>query len=186
MGKKIYTPLTEEQIRELKAGDSVLISGEIYTARDAAHKKFAEALDENKPLPLDLKDAIIYYMGPTPAKPGQIIGSAGPTTSSRMDAYTPRLLELGLKGMIGKGSRSKEVIESMKKNCAVYFAAIGGAGVLMAKAIKKVEVVAYDELGSEAVRKLFVEELPVIVAIDCYGNDLYKIGPQKYLDSIKL
>jgi len=185
MDIRIHTPLTEEKVKTLKAGDRVLISGVIYTARDAAHKKMVELLEENKPLPIDVKDAIIYYVGPSPAKPGKVIGSAGPTTSYRMDPYAPRLLDLGLRGMIGKGSRSKEVIESIKKNCAVYFAAIGGAAALMAKSIKEAEVVAYDELGSEAVRKLRVEDLPVMVVVDCQGNDLYEIGQSEYLNSLK-
>lgn len=185
MDIRISTPLTEDKVKTLKAGDRVLISGVIYTARDAAHKKMVELLDENKPLPIDVKDAIIYYVGPSPAKPGKAIGSAGPTTSYRMDPYAPRLLDLGLRGMIGKGSRSKDVIESIKKNCAVYFAAIGGAAALMAKSIKEAEVVAYDELGSEAIRKLRVEDLPVMVVVDCQGNDLYEIGQREYLNSIK-
>lgn len=185
MEKKIVTPLTEEKVKELKAGDSVLISGTIYTARDAAHKRLVDLLHENKPLPFDVKDAIIYYVGPTPAKPGEPIGSAGPTTSYRMDPYAPELLDIGLKGMIGKGLRSKEVIESMIKNKAVYFAAIGGAAALMGKAVKKAELVAYEDLGSEAVRKLEVENLPVVVVIDSEGNNLYEIGQQEYLSSLK-
>jgi fumarate hydratase subunit beta len=185
MEKKIVTPLTEEKVKELKAGDSVLISGTIYTARDAAHKRLVDLLHENKPLPFDVKEAIIYYVGPTPAKPGEPIGSAGPTTSYRMDPYAPELLDIGLKGMIGKGLRSKEVIESMIKNKAVYFAAIGGAAALMGKAVKKAELVAYEDLGSEAIRKLEVENLPVVVVIDSEGNNLYEIGQQEYLNSLK-
>lgn len=185
MEKKIITPLTEEKTKGLKAGDSVLISGTIYTARDAAHKRLVELLHENKPLPFEVKDAIIYYVGPTPAKPGEPIGSAGPTTSYRMDPYAPELLDMGLKGMIGKGLRSKEVIESMVKNKAVYFAAIGGAAALMGKAVKKAELVAYEDLGSEAVRRLEVENLPVVVVIDSEGNNLYEIGQQEYLNSLK-
>lgn len=185
MEKIIHTPLTEEMVRELRAGDEVLITGVIYTARDAAHKKMVKLLDYNKKLPIDIQDAIIYYVGPSPAKPGEVIGSAGPTTSYRMDPYAPRLLDKGLKGMIGKGTRSKEVIESMKKNCAVYFAAIGGAAALMGKSIKKSEMVAYEDLGSEAIRRLEVENLPVVVVVDCYGNDLYEIGQKNYLDSLK-
>lgn len=185
MDIKIQTPLTEEKVRGLKAGDRVLISGVIYTARDAAHKKLVALLDENKELPIDVRDAIIYYVGPSPAKPGKVIGSAGPTTSYRMDPYAPRLMDIGLKGMIGKGSRSREVKESIKKNCAVYFAAIGGAAALMARAVKKSEIVAYEELGSEAVRRLEVEDLPVMVVIDCQGNDLYEIGQGEYLNSLK-
>ena len=185
MEKIIHTPLTEEKVRELRAGDNVLISGVIYTARDAAHKKMVKLLDYDKKLPIDIQDAIIYYVGPSPAKPGEVIGSAGPTTSYRMDPYAPRLLDKGLKGMIGKGTRSKEVIDSMKNNCAVYFAAIGGAAALMGKSIKKAELVAYEDLGSEAIRRLEVENLPVVVVIDCYGNNLYEIGQKKYLDSLK-
>ncbi|QAT41357.1 Fe-S-containing hydro-lyase [Clostridium sp. JN-9] len=185
MEKKIVTPLTEEKVKELKAGDSVLITGTIYTARDAAHKRLVDLLHENKPLPFDVKDAIIYYVGPTPAKPGEPIGSAGPTTSYRMDPYAPELLDIGLKGMIGKGLRSKEVVESMVKNKAVYFAAIGGAAALMGKAVKKAELVAYEDLGSEAVRKLEVENLPVVVVIDSEGNNLYEIGQKEYLNSLK-
>ena len=185
MEKIIHTPLTEEKVRELRTGDNVLISGVIYTARDAAHKKMVKLLDYDKKLPIDIQDAIIYYVGPSPAKPGEVIGSAGPTTSYRMDPYAPRLLDKGLKGMIGKGTRSKEVIDSMKNNCAVYFAAIGGAAALMGKSIKKAELVAYEDLGSEAIRRLEVENLPVVVVIDCYGNNLYEIGQKKYLDSLK-
>lgn len=185
MDKRITTPLTEEKVKELKAGDSVLISGIIYTARDAAHKRLVELLDKGEKLPIDVENSIIYYVGPTPAKPGQPIGSAGPTTSYRMDSYAPRLLEIGLKGMIGKGLRSKEVIESMKKNKAVYFAAIGGAAALMGKSIKSAEIVAYEDLGSEAIRKLEVEDLPVVVVIDSEGNNLYEMGQQQYLNSIK-
>ncbi|MBP1744402.1 MAG: fumarate hydratase [Firmicutes bacterium] len=185
MDIKIHTPLTEDKVRSLKAGDRVLISGVIYTARDAAHKKLVALLDENKELPIDVKDSIIYYVGPSPAKPGKPIGSAGPTTSYRMDPYAPRLMDIGLRGMIGKGSRSQEVKESIKKNCAVYFAAIGGAAALMGRAVKKSELVAYEELGSEAIRRLEVENLPAMVVIDCQGNDLYEIGQREYLNSLK-
>lgn len=178
--KKISTPLTEEVVKSLRAGDNVLLSGVIYTGRDAAHKRFIEALEKGESLPFDIKGAVIYYVGPAPAKPGQPIGSAGPTTSYRMDAYTPKLLEIGLKGMIGKGPRGEKVIESMKKNTAVYFAAVGGAAALIAKSVKEAEVVAYDDLGPEAVRKLIVEDLPLVVAIDSYGNNLYETGPEKY------
>jgi fumarate hydratase subunit beta len=184
MEKKVTTPLTEEKVKTLKAGDSVLISGTIYTARDAAHKRLVELLDEGKSLPINIKDEIIYYAGPSPAKPGHVIGSAGPTSSYRMDPFTPRLLDIGLKGMIGKGLRSKEVIESMKKNKAVYFAAIGGAAALVAKSVKKAEVVAYEDLDSEAIRKLEVKDLPVIVVIDSEGNNLYESGQKEYLDSV--
>ncbi|AKA71455.1 Fe-S-containing hydro-lyase [Clostridium scatologenes] len=184
MEKRITTPFTEEKVKGLKAGDSVLVSGVIYTARDAAHKRLVELLDKGEELPMDVKDSIIYYVGPSPAKPGKVIGSAGPTTSYRMDPYAPRLLDIGLKGMIGKGLRSKEVIESMKKNKAIYFAAIGGAAALMGKAIKKAEVIAYEDLGSEAVRRLEVEDLPLVVVIDSEGNNLYKIGQEGYLNSV--
>lgn len=184
MDKKITTPLTKEKVKELKAGDSVLISGVIYTARDAAHKRLVDLLEKGENLPIDVKDTIIYYVGPSPAKPGEVIGSAGPTTSYRMDPYAPKLLDIGLKGMIGKGLRSKEVIESMKKNDAVYFAAIGGAAALMGKSIKKAEVVAYEDLGSEAIRRLEVEDLPVVVVIDSEGNNLYELGQKNYMDSV--
>ncbi|MBB6631802.1 Fe-S-containing hydro-lyase [Clostridium algidicarnis] len=185
MEKKITTPLTKEKVKGLKVGDSVLISGTIYTARDAAHKRLVDLLDEGKELPLDLKDAIIYYVGPSPAKPGMALGSAGPTTSYRMDPYAPRLLDKGLKGMIGKGLRNKEVIDSLIKNNAVYFAAIGGAAALIGKSVEEAEMVAYEDLGAEAIRKLTVKDLPVVVVIDSEGNNLYKIGQQAYLDSLK-
>lgn len=185
MEKKITMPLTAEKTRELHCGDSVLLSGVIYTARDAAHKRMTELLEQGKELPIDVKDGVIYYVGPAPARPGQVIGSAGPTTSYRMDAYAPALLECGLKGMIGKGKRSAQVIESMKKNQAVYFGAIGGAGALLAKCIKKAKVVAYDDLGAEAVRRLEVENLPVIVVIDSMGNNLYELGRKEYLETEK-
>lgn len=185
MEKRITTPLTKDKVMDLKAGDSVLISGIIYTARDAAHKRLVELLDKGECLPINVKDQIIYYVGPSPAKPGQPIGSAGPTTSYRMDSYTPRLLDIGLRGMIGKGVRSKEVVESMIKNGAVYFAAIGGAAALMGKSIKKAELVAYGDLGSEAIRKLEVEDLPVVVVIDAEGNNLYEQGQKEYLKSIE-
>lgn len=185
MERKITTPLTEDKVNTLKAGDSVLISGVIYTARDAAHKRLVELLDKGEELPIDVKDSIIYYVGPSPAKPSQVIGSAGPTTSYRMDSYTPKLLDIGLKGMIGKGLRSKEVVESMKKNKAVYFAAIGGAAALMGKSIKKADIVAYEDLGSEAIRRLEVEDLPVLVVIDAEGNNLYEMGQEEYLKSVK-
>lgn len=181
MEKHITTPLTAEKTKELRAGDNVLISGVIYTGRDAAHKRLVELVNEGKELPVDLKDQIIYYVGPAPAKPGQAIGSAGPTTSYRMDAYAPTLLDLGLKGMIGKGKRSNEVVASMMKNGAVYFGAIGGAGALLSKCIKKAEVVCYEDLGAEAIRRLEVENLPAVVIIDSEGNNLYQLGRQQYL-----
>ena len=176
----ITTPLTDEIISNLKSGDEVLISGTIYTARDAAHKKLIDSISSGESLPFDIKNAIIYYVGPSPKKPGDVIGSAGPTTSYRMDAYTPTLLDLGLKGMIGKGSRNKNVVESIKKNHAVYFAAIGGAGALISSTIKSSEVIAYEELGPEAVHKLTVEDFPAIVVLDSSGNDLYIIEREKY------
>ncbi len=178
MTKYIKAPLTEEVTCDLQAGDYVFITGTIYTARDAAHKRMYEAINSGENIPIDLKNNIIYYLGPTPAKEGQVIGSAGPTTSSRMDKYTPLLLEHGLKGMIGKGKRSKEVIESMVKQKAVYFAAVGGAGALLSKRIKSSKVIAYDDLGTEAIRELYVEDFPVIVVIDTRGNNLYEIVMQ--------
>ncbi len=179
---RVTTPFTADKAKSLKAGDVVLISGTVYTARDAAHKKMTELLAAGGSLPFDIRDAIIYYVGPSPAKPGNIIGSAGPTTSGRMDAYTPALLDLGLRGMIGKGARTPEVIESICKNQAVYFGAIGGAAAVMARCVRSVEIIAYEELGAEAVRKLVVEDLPVIVAIDSQGNNYYEIGQQAYLE----
>ena len=178
--KKITTPLTDEQVKDLKAGDSVLITGIIYTGRDAAHKRLVDTLQKGEKLPVDLKGQIIYYVGPAPAKPGYPIGPAGPTTSGRMDPYTPTLLAYGMKGMIGKGNRNQDVIEALKKHTGVYFAAVGGAAALIAKRIKKCETVAYDELGPEAVMKLTVEDFPVVVVNDCYGNDLYEEGMKKY------
>ncbi|MCR5430274.1 MAG: Fe-S-containing hydro-lyase [Eubacterium sp.] len=171
---ELTTPLTKEKIKSLKSGDYVYITGTIYTARDAAHKRMSEALAAGEELTIDVKDQIIYYMGPTPAREGQVIGSAGPTTASRMDKYAPKLLNLGLSGMIGKGKRSQDVIDSIVLNGAVYFAAVGGAGALLSKRIKKSEVVAYDDLGTEAIRKLEVEKFPAIVVIDRMGNNLYE------------
>lgn len=173
MDIKITTPLTKEKIKELKAGDMVYITGTLYTARDAAHKRMSEALDEGNNLPIDVENEIIYYMGPSPAREGRPIGSAGPTTSGRMDKYTPKLLDLGLCGMIGKGKRSEEVKNAVVRNGAVYFAAIGGAGALLSKCITKSEVIAYEDLGTEAIRKLTVEDFPVIVVMDREGNSLY-------------
>jgi fumarate hydratase subunit beta len=177
---RLKTPLTDGDVEKLKAGDKVLITGVIYTGRDAAHKRLTDLLKEGKPLPIDLKGQIIYYVGPAPAKPGQPYGSAGPTTSGRMDAYSPKLMEIGLKGMIGKGMRKKEVIEAMKKYKAVYLAATGGAGALLAKAVKKAETVAYEDLGPEAISRLEVVDFPVIVVNDTQGNDLYQQGMAKY------
>ena len=173
MEKYINTPIDDKIVSELKAGDYVYLTGTVYTARDAAHKRLYEALQRGEDIPLELQNNIIYYLGPSPAREGQVIGSAGPTTSSRMDKYTPLLLEKGLKGMIGNGKRSDEVIESMHKNHAVYFAAIGGAGALLSKCIKKSEVIAYEDLGTEAIRKLEVENLPIIVVIDDEKTNLY-------------
>ncbi|EGW38844.1 Fe-S-containing hydro-lyase [Desulfosporosinus sp. OT] len=178
--RRIETPLTQEKLSVLKAGDNVLISGVIYTGRDAAHKKMVEALRQGEDLPFMMKDQIIYFVGPTPAKEGQVIGSAGPTTSGRMDAYSPDLIAEGLTGMIGKGLRSQEVIEAMKKHGAVYFGAIGGAGALIAKRIVLAEVIAYPELGPEAVRRLVVKDFPAIVIIDQCGHNLYEIGKAQY------
>lgn len=180
MDKYIHTPLTEEKARNLKAGDYVYITGTIYTARDAAHKRMQEALDAGGSLPVDMQDVIIYYMGPSPAREGKPIGSAGPTTASRMDKYTPGLLDLGMKGMIGKGKRSPEVQDAIVKNGAVYFAAIGGAGAILSKAITVSEVVAYEDLGTEAIRKLEVVDFPVIVVIDAEGNNLYETAVKQY------
>ena len=180
MEKYIYLPLSSLDIKNLKAGDYVYLTGTIYTARDAAHKRIYESLHENEKIPMDLNDQIIYYMGPSPAREGKAIGSAGPTTSSRMDKYAPMLMDHGLKGMIGKGKRSKEVVDSIIKNKAVYFAAVGGAGAILSKAIKKSEVIAYDDLGTEAIRKLEVENFPVIVVIDALGNNLYEMVSEKY------
>lgn len=177
---RITTPFTEEVSRTLKAGDSVLITGKIYSARDAAHKVMTEALARGEELPIDWHDKIVYYLGPTPAKPGDPIGSAGPTTSGRMDAYTPTMLDQGIKGMIGKGSRKPEVVESMKKNGVTYFAAVGGAAALIAKSIKKYEVIAYGDLGPEALAELTVEDFPAIVVVDSEGNNFYEMGQEPY------
>lgn len=180
MAKKVALPLTDEAVAGLRAGDDVLLSGTMYVGRDSAHKRIVQALDEGRPLPFQLAGQTIYYMGPSPAKPGQAIGSAGPTTSGRMDSYSPRLMAEGLRGMIGKGMRSPAVKEAMKQYRAVYFAAIGGAGALISKAIKTSEVIAYEELGAEAVLRLEVEDFPVIVINDIYGGDLYEEGKAKY------
>ena len=180
MNYSIKTPLTMETVKKLKAGDIVKISGVVYTARDAAHKKMITLLNEGKSLPFDVENQVIYYVGPCPARPGEVIGSAGPTTSGRMDAYAPELIKLGLKGMIGKGLRCKNVIDSMKKYGAVYFGAIGGAAALIAQTIVKEEIIAFPELGAEAVRKLTVKDFPAVVVIDSNGNDLYEIGKNKY------
>jgi len=178
--KKITSPLTDEKIRNLKAGDNILISGEIYTARDAAHKKLIELSEKGRPWPVNLRGQIIYYVGPTPAKPGQVIGSSGPTTSGRMDPYTPTMLKSGVKAVIGKGSRNQETRKAFQDYKGVYLAATGGAGALLAKTIKEAEVVAYPELGPEAVRRLVVEDFPATVINDIYGNDLYEEGRCRY------
>ncbi len=180
MPKTVNLPLTDKVIAELKTGDNVLLNGVIYAARDAAHKRIVTALENGEPLPFELKDQTIYYMGPTPARPGQVIGSAGPTSSYRMDIYAPRLMAAGLKGMIGKGQRTQPALDAMKQYQAVYFAAIGGTGALIAKSIKKAEIIAYPELGAEAVLRLEVENFPVAVINDIYGGDLYRQGKAKY------
>ena len=178
--KKVTLPLTDEVLKDLKTGDNLLLAGVIYTARDAAHKKMVEALDQGEPLPFDIKGATIYYMSPTPARPGRIIGSAGPTTSGRMDVYAPRLIAEGLKGMIGKGSRAGAVRDAMVKYKAVYLGAIGGAGALISRSIKTAEVIAYEELGAEALRRLEGADFPVTVINDIYGGDLYEKGKAEY------
>ena len=175
MEKYIELPLTKEKVEDIKAGDYVYLTGELYTARDAAHKRMTEEFEKTGAFQFDLKDSTIYYLGPSPAREGQVIGSAGPTTSTRMDKYTPMLLDNGVRGMIGKGKRSAAVIDAMNKNTAVYFAAVGGAGALLSKCIRKSEVIAYDDLGTEAIRKLYVEKLPVIAVIDCNKNNLYEM-----------
>ncbi len=185
MNKKIQTPFTREDARSLKAGDTCLITGVIYTARDAAHKRLCELVAQGKELPMDMQNAIIYFVGPTPAKPGQAIGSAGPTTSYRMDAYSPALIAIGQTGMIGKGKRNAEVIAAMKEYGAVYFGATGGCGALLSKCIKKAEIVAYEDLGAEAIRRLEVEDFPVTVIIDSEGNNLYETGREAYLQSVQ-
>lgn len=180
MVKRVMLPLTEQTLASLKAGDNILLTGTIYVGRDAAHKRMVEALDQGRPLPFDVKGQVIYFMGPSPARPGQPIGSAGPTTSGRMDSYSPRLIAEGLKGMIGKGMRSQEVKDVMKKHKVVYLAAIGGTGALISKTIKKAEVIAYQELGAEAIRRLEVADFPATVVNDIYGGDLYQDGKARY------
>ena len=177
---KLTTPLSDEDVTKLKAGDIVYLSGTIYTARDAAHKRLVDLIHKGEPLPFDLKGAVIYFVGPTPPKPGEVIGSAGPTTSYRMDSYSPILIEHGLKGMIGKGRRNEAVKEACKKYKAVYFGAVGGAGALLAQRIKDAEVIAYPELGPEAIRRLVVEDFPVVVVNDTYGADLYEEGRKQW------
>ena len=185
MAKSIHVPLSREEARKLKSGESCLISGVIYTARDAAHKRLCELLEEGKALPFDVEDSVIYFVGPTPAKPGEVIGSAGPTTSYRMDAYSPMLIKQGQTGMIGKGKRNDDVINAMKEHGAVYFGAIGGCGALLSQCIKKSEVIAYEDLGAEAIRRLEVENFPVVVVIDSEGNNLYETGPAAYRNQMK-
>ena len=180
MARRISTPLTDDVVKTLKAGDNVLISGVIYTARDAAHKRLVALIEKGEELPMDIRGQVIYYVGPCPAKPGIAIGSAGPTTSGRMDPYAPILMENGLKGMIGKGRRSDSVRSAMVKWNAVYFAAIGGAGALLSKCVKAAELVAYEDLGPEAIRRLTVEDFPVVVVNDAHGNDLYEQGVKEY------
>ena len=184
MQYQLTTPCTAEDLAKLRAGDTVLLSGIVYTARDAAHKRMCEALDAGETLPFDLNGSAIYYVGPTPEKPGQIIGSAGPTTSGRMDAYSPRLLDLGNKIMIGKGKRDAAVKDAVVRNGAVYVAALGGAGALMCQCVKSLEIIAWPDLGCEAVRKLWVEDMPLTVILDAHGGDLYETGPKAYLESI--
>ncbi len=183
MAIRLTAPVSVEEARKLRAGDSVLLSGVIYTARDAAHKRLCELVAEGKELPFPVKDAVIYFVGPTPAKEGQAIGSAGPTTSYRMDAYSPTLIAQGLTGMIGKGKRGPEVVEAMKEHGAVYFGAIGGCGALLSNCIKKAEIVCYEDLGAEAIRRLEVEDFPVVVIIDSEGNNLYEEGRRAYLET---
>ncbi|MBQ7005333.1 MAG: Fe-S-containing hydro-lyase [Clostridia bacterium] len=185
MEKKITLPLTEEIARSLKAGDRVYLTGIIYTSRDAGHKRMCEALAAGEELPIDPMNATIYYVGPTPAKPGTVIGSAGPTTSGRMDAYAPTMMSVGARGMIGKGARLPEVVDAMKKFGGVYFGAIGGAGALLAKCIKSAKLIAYEDLGAEALRELYVEDMPLMVIIDSEGNNLYELGREEYLASKK-
>jgi fumarate hydratase subunit beta len=180
MPKKLNLPLTDKVIAGLKTGDNVLLSGVLYVARDAAHKRIVDTLEKGQKPPFEIKGQTIYYMGPAPTKPGQAIGSAGPTSSYRMDIYSPQLLEAGLKGIIGKGQRTQPVLDALKKYKAVYFAAIGGAGALISKSIKKSEIIAYKELDAEAVRKIDVENFPVTVINDIYGGDLYREGKAKY------
>lgn len=176
----LRTPLTDDDVEKLRIGDSVRLSGVIYTARDAAHKRMIEGLDQGQPLPFDIRGSLVYYVGPSPTKPGRVIGSAGPTTAYRMDPYAPRLMEIGMKGMIAKGKRSEAVKEAMQKHKVVYLGATGGAAALIAKCVKKCDVIAYEDLGPEAVRRLEVEDMPLVVVTDCHGGDLYIEGRKKY------
>ena len=181
MQYRLTAPVTREELASLRAGDTVLLSGTVYTARDAAHKRMMEQLDAGQELPFPVEGSALYYVGPTPERPGQVIGSAGPTTSGRMDAYAPTMMSVGARGMIGKGARLPEVVDAMKKYFGVYFGAIGGAGALLAKCIKKAELIAYEDLGAEALRKLYVENMPLVVIIDSEGNNLYESGRAAYL-----
>ncbi len=181
MAISLIAPLSLEDVKSLRAGDSVLLSGVVYTARDAAHERMTKAVEQGEALPIDLEGQTLYYAGPTPTPPGKAVGAIGPTTSARMDAYTPLLLSLGLRAMIGKGKRSKQVIEAMEKHPAVYFAAIGGAAALMAECVTSCEVVAYEDLGTESIKRLTLKDLPLIVAVDCCGGDYYELGQQRYL-----
>ena len=185
MDRKIHVPMSDEEIRSLKAGDYVFLTGTVYTARDAAHKRMKETLERGEELPFDIRGSVIYYMGPSPAREGRPIGSAGPTTAGRMDKYAPELMDLGLKGMIGKGRRTKEVTDAIVRNGCVYFAAVGGAGALLSKKILSSEMIAYEDLGTEAVRRLTVEDFPVIVAIDSEGHNIYDIALEKYGEGAK-
>ena len=185
MEHKLYTPVTKEQLSQLRVGDRVLLTGTVYTARDAAHKRLMELLDKGEPLPFSLPGSVIYYVGPTPEKPGQVIGSAGPTTSGRMDAYSPRLLDLGQSAMIGKGGRSPEVIDAIRRNGVVYLAALGGAGALMGACVESLKVICWEDLGCEAVRELQVRDMPLTVAIDSTGASIYDSGPAAYLNSLE-
>lgn len=185
MQYKLTAPLTREALAPLRAGDTILLSGTVYTARDAAHKRMMELLDQGKPLPFPVEGSALYYVGPTPERPGQIIGSAGPTTSGRMDLYAPRLLDLGQAVMIGKGARNQAVKEAVTRNGAVYLAALGGAGALMAASVKRLEIVCWEDLGCEAVRRLEVEDMPLTVILDAYGGNLYESGPAAYLSSLR-
>lgn len=184
MEKKLNVPAKKEELVSLRAGDYVYLTGTIYTARDVAHKRMMDTLEKGESLPIDVKDNLIYYLGPTPARPGTVIGSAGPTTASRMDKYTPTLLDMGMAGMIGKGKRNQAVLDACVRNKSVYFAAVGGAGALLSKCIKESEVVSYDDLGTEAIRKLTVENLPVIVIIDSKGNNLYETAVEEFKKSL--
>jgi fumarate hydratase subunit beta len=185
MEYELKTPIDKAELKKLKAGDTVKLTGTVYTARDAAHKRLIDLLDRGEPLPFELEGSVIYYVGPTPEAPGQVIGSAGPTTSGRMDAYSPRLLDLGQPVMIGKGMRNKTVVDAIVRNGAIYLAAMGGAGAVMGASIKQVKVICWEDLGCEAVRELQVENMPLTVAIDCNGGNIYESGPAEYLKSIR-